>query len=48
MEYSCLILVAQEVKEEEEEAAVKKINVRHYRLRSVNERIENILLVEPV
>jgi hypothetical protein len=46
MEYGCLILAAQEVKEDEE--AVKRTNVRHNRPGSVNERIENILLVEPV
>jgi hypothetical protein len=46
MGYGCLILVAQEVKEEEE--AVKETNVRRNRLRSINDIIENVLLVGPV
>jgi hypothetical protein len=46
MEFGHSMTVVQEKKEEEE--AVKETNVRQNWLRSINERIENILLVEPV
>jgi hypothetical protein len=46
MEFGHSMIVVQEKKEEEE--AAKETNVRQNWLRSINERIENILLVEPV